>query len=250
MRRTILLWFLGFGLFGLLALSAGREAFAQHRGGARISMGGGFHFGPGRAAAPHPFQRAQIRPAFRRFDRDHDHDGDRDRGRFRGAGRGHYRGNLSNYGLGYGYLPYDYGYGYGGYDSGYAYPADYNSAGYSDSESPQVIVVEQPPAQVQAPAPKPAKPAHAVIENYTWPAKRSSRPSKSEARNLAQKDFGIVLKDGSVLTAETVFASNDGIHYVDPDGRHMQVAMNEVDRAATLRLNRERDLSLYLPAPE
>ncbi len=246
MRRIFLSGVCGLCLIALLSLGAGREACAQHRGDARIRMGGGPHFNPGRAAAPHPLQRAQIRPAFRRFDRDHD--GDRDRGRFRGRGR--HRGNLSNYGLGYGYLPYDYGYGYGGYDSGYDYPADYSSAGYSSSESPQVIVVEQPPAQVQAPAPKPAKPAHAEIKEYKWPAKRSSPPSKSEAKNLQQKDFGIVLKNGSVLTAETVFASGDGIHYVDPDGRHMQVAMNEVDRAATLRLNRERDLSLYLPAPE
>ena len=43
-------------------------------------------------------------------------------------------------------------------------------------------------------------------------------------------------------------ASDDVLHIVDPDERHMRVSMSAVDRAATLKLNRERKLDLYLPA--
>jgi hypothetical protein len=46
----------------------------------------------------------------------------------------------------------------------------------------------------------------------------------------------------------TVFASDDGLHYVDPDDKHLRISMSEIDRAATLKLNRARNLNLYLPA--
>jgi hypothetical protein len=62
--------------------------------------------------------------------------------------------------------------------------------------------------------------------------------------------FAIVLKDGSTLSAEAVFASDDGLHYVDPDERHLRISMREVDRAATLKLNRARNLNLHLPATQ
>jgi hypothetical protein len=48
----------------------------------------------------------------------------------------------------------------------------------------------------------------------------------------------------------TVFASDDGLHYVDPDERHLLISMSEVDRTATLKLNRARNLDLYLPAAQ
>jgi hypothetical protein len=48
----------------------------------------------------------------------------------------------------------------------------------------------------------------------------------------------------------SIFASDDGLHYVDPDARHLRIAMSEVDRAATLKLNRARNLDLYLPAAQ
>lgn len=244
MRRIFLL-----GLFALFALSAAQNARAQRPGGMQIRMSGGPHMNPGPAHAPRAYRGAQIRPAYRRFDRDHDGDRDRFRGRrHRWMGYGY-----MPYGAGYGYVANDLGYDYAGYDSGYLYSAD--DQGPASGYEPQqpVIVVQQPAPVVQAPAPQEQKPpAKAEIEEYKWPAKgKGAKPAAAASdAETAQTDFGIVLKNGSVLTAETVFATDDGLHYVDPDGRHMLVAVSAVDRAATLRLNRERKLSLYLPAPE
>jgi hypothetical protein len=89
-------------------------------------------------------------------------------------------------------------------------------------------------------------PARPVLTNYTWPA--AARPSAAVAPEGETQTFEIVLKDGSRLAATTVVASDDVLHYVDPDERHMRVSMSMVDRAATLKLNRERRLTLYLPA--
>ncbi|HEV2215335.1 MAG TPA: hypothetical protein VGR64_08610 [Terracidiphilus sp.] len=246
MRRILLL-----GLFALLTLSAAQNARAQRRGGARGSFAVGAHFSPARVAPQARFNnRTAIRPAYRRFDRDGDGDRDRFRGgRRRGVGYGY-----MPYGAGYGYVANDLGYDYAGYDSGYLYPADDEGSVYGYGSQQPVIVVQQPaPVFEQAPAPQVQKPpAKAEIEEYKWPAKSKTAQPAAAANDAetAQTDFGIVLKNGSVLTAETVFATDDGLHYVDPDGRHMLVAVSAVDRAATLKLNRERKLSLYLPAPE
>jgi hypothetical protein len=41
---------------------------------------------------------------------------------------------------------------------------------------------------------------------------------------------------------------DDGLHYVDPDERHLLISMSAIDRPATLKLNRARNLNLDLPA--
>ena len=140
--------------------------------------------------------------------------------------------------LGYGYLPYD---------SGDAYD-------YAPQYAPQpVLFVQQPPPLVQAAAPAVVQPTgHAVITEYKWPAERAATsPSAHSTRSEPEpQPFGIVLKNGSTLSAVAVFASDDGLHYVDPDARHMRISMTEVDRAATLKLNRARNLDFYLPAAQ
>jgi hypothetical protein len=73
--------------------------------------------------------------------------------------------------------------------------------------------------------------------------KRASAPSEGELQS-----FGIVLKDGSTLSATTIVASGNVLHYVDQEERYMRVSMSQVDREATLKLNRERKLTLHLPA--
>ncbi len=85
-----------------------------------------------------------------------------------------------------------------------------------------------------------------------WPVAHatSSRSVPSATSGSEPQAFAIVLKDGSTLSAVSVFSSDDGLHYVDPDERHLRVSMSEVDRAATLKLNRARNLNLYLPAPQ
>jgi hypothetical protein len=149
-----------------------------------------------------------------------------------GHGFSHTRG-VSPYGYGYGYLPYD---------SGAAY--DYE---------PQPAPFVQPAQYVQPPAPAVVRPTgHPVIMEFKWPAAgATSSPSAPAATSGSEaQTFGIVLKDGSTLSAVSVFSSDDGLHYVDPDARHLRVLMSEVDRAATLKLNRARNLDMYLPAAQ
>jgi hypothetical protein len=137
--------------------------------------------------------------------------------------------------FGYAYLPYDY-------DSGDE---------YSNAQQP-VIFVQQPPVFVPAPAPVVQPPGHPVITEYKWPvaSAASSHSAPSTAPEPEPQTFAIVLKDGSTLSAETIFASDDGLHYVDPDERHLLISMTQVDRAATLKLNRARNLNLHLPAAQ
>jgi hypothetical protein len=158
----------------------------------------------------------------------------------RGGGHGFGRARgVSPYGIGYGYLPFDSGYGYSPYDSGSDYlPYDTGSA-YAYGPPPPFLA--QPPAP-----PVVQPPVHPVITEYKWPAGGAASPP-SEAEPEA---FAIVLKNGSTLSAVAVFASDDGLHYVDPDERHLRVSMSEVDRGATLKINRARNLSLYLPAAQ
>jgi hypothetical protein len=161
------------------------------------------------------------------------------RGGFRpGFARGGYGFNraraVSPYGFGYGYLPYD---------SGDAYPY-----------GPQpVFLAQQPPLFVQPPAPPIVElPVHPVVTEYKWPAAgAASTPSAPSTTSESEPQaFAIVLKDGSTLSAVAVVASDDGLQYVDPDEKHLRISMREIDRAATLKLNRARNLNLYLPAAQ
>jgi hypothetical protein len=155
-----------------------------------------------------------------------------------GAGHGFARGGyrfsrgraVSPYGFGNAYLPSDYG-----YDSGAAY-----------AYAPQpAVFIQPPPIFIQPPARPAAEPEHPMVTEYKWPAATADSSPQSESQV-----FAIVLKDGSTLSALTVFSSDDGLHYVDPDERHLRISMSEIDRAATIKLNRARNLNLYLPAPQ
>jgi len=157
-----------------------------------------------------------------------------------GGGSGFARGGFSRARA---VSPYGYGYAYLPFDSGAAY----------DDASQQVLYAQQPPQFVQPPAPPVVRPAgHPVIMEFKWPAATAtSSPSAPLTTSESEaQTFGIVLKNGSTLSAVSVFSSNDGLHYVDPDARHLLVSMSEVDRAATLKLNRARNLDLYLPAAQ
>jgi hypothetical protein len=147
---------------------------------------------------------------------------------------------------GYGRLPNNYGYLAGGYGYGYAGDdtAPYDAVGgYAYVPQPMYLDPSSaPPPAIQVET----KPAHPVLTNYTWPV--ASAPNGAVVAEGQTQTFGIVLKDGSTLAATTIVAADDVLHYVDPDERHMRVSMSAVDRAATLKLNRERKLTLYLPA--
>ncbi|HKN20068.1 MAG TPA: hypothetical protein VJX73_01555 [Terracidiphilus sp.] len=161
----------------------------------------------------------------------------------RGGGRSGFARGGYGFSRSRGVSTYGFGYAYPPYDSGAAY-------GYAPQPA---LFIQQPPQFVEPPAPPVVKPpVHPVITEYKWPtagaaSSPSSPPTASENEPQA---FAIVLKDGSTLSAISVFASDDGLHYVDPEARHLRIFMSEVDRAATLKLNRARNLNLYLPAAQ
>jgi hypothetical protein len=139
--------------------------------------------------------------------------------------------------------PYGFGYAYPPYDSGASYV-----------DTPQPVPFDQQPVFVQPPA-TPAPPAvgstgRAVILEYKWPAggAASSPSAHSTTSESETQAFAIILKDGSTLSAVSVLVSDDGLHYVDPDERHLLISMSAIDRPATLRINSARNLNLYLPA--
>jgi len=126
-------------------------------------------------------------------------------------------------GFGSGYLPYET-------DDSYAY-------------GPQSVVRVQPPSPPVIESPPPE--VHPVVKGYAWDAAATAAPDASETQR-----FGIVLRNGTTLSAVMVVTSGDQLQYVDEDERHLRVEMSEVDRPATLKLNRERKLMLHLPASE
>ena len=155
-----------------------------------------------------------------------------------GGGHGFVRGGY-RVSRGRAFSPYGFSNGYLDYDSGDAY-AYAPQPGYYLQPPVQPVVFLQPPTR---PA---TQPDHPVVTEYTWPA----ATAKSSTPASEPQFFAIVRKDGATLSAVTVFASDDGLHYVDPDERHMRISMSEIDRAATLKLNRARNLNLYLPAQQ
>ena len=138
------------------------------------------------------------------------------------------------------YLPYGSGYDYAPYDLSDAY-----------AQAPEPVILVQPPPEFVEPPPAPvAKPVgHPVIKEYKWPAAdEGSSAASSPASDSQPQTFTLILKDGSTRSAVMIFASEDGLHYVDTDERCLRISMSEVDRAATLNLNRARNLNLHLPA--
>lgn len=125
-----------------------------------------------------------------------------------------------------------YGSGFPWYDTGYDY-------GYMQAPAPSIIIVQQPtpPVVVQE---KPSE-AQPEIHEYkqTTPA---PAPSETELQG-----FAIVLKDGSSESAMAVWVQDNVVRYVDRAGRHRQAPLDQVDREATRKLNRERKLDLWLP---
>jgi hypothetical protein len=177
--------------------------------------------------------------------------------RYGRGGPGFGRGGFGRGGYGFSRAramsPYGYGYPYLAYDSGADYPYASQPAFFQTGLPQPAYFAPQPLFLVQAqPAPPVvAPPVHPVITEYKWPAvAAASSSSRSGASGSEPQAFAIVLKNGSTLSAVSIFSSDDGLHYVDPDERHLRISMSAVDRAATLKLNRARNLDLYLPAPQ
>jgi hypothetical protein len=107
----------------------------------------------------------------------------------------------------------------------------------SYAPEPTPVVAQPPTVYVLVPQ-APPEPAKAEIHEYEPPV--GSTPAMDQT-------FAIVLRDGSVRSAVAVTVQKSQLYFVDPEGGHRLVSLDAVDREATLRVNRERNLRLQLP---
>ncbi|MHB8640330.1 MAG: hypothetical protein ACYDBL_11070 [Candidatus Acidiferrales bacterium] len=103
-----------------------------------------------------------------------------------------------------------------------------------EQQPPQVILVQTPPAQQQAPeASAPSAPS---------PAAEQSQPPLPDIG-----EFVLVLHDGTKIKAVAFTRQNDRIVYITKDGLRHSFSMSALDPAATQRLNEQRGTPLQLP---
>ena len=125
-------------------------------------------------------------------------------------------------------------YGYSGL------PFYYDNYDYGVPLAPPPPMPQLPPyVVVQAPPPV----VHPEVHEY------GQASAADGAAVQPPPAFALALRDGSVHSAVAVAVQDDGLHYVDPDGRHEIVALEALDRDTTRRLNEERKLNLRLPVP-
>lgn len=222
MRRFVWL-----SLFALLATGADAQRAGGFRDGG-TGAGGARPSGFGRSIPQGIFQPNRFNGGFKN----------------RGFGFGFNRGTFGfpfgfgngSYGLGWVGLPLDYG----ASDTGYGYEPE-----SARPVQPTVIVVQQPQQPVPMPTSyaQPPRAGQTVIQEYGPPAPPIAEPSTTGASTT----FGIVLTNGTRLEAIGAVVNDGLLKYVDPDQRNREVALSQVDREATLKVNRDRGLNLWLP---
>lgn len=210
-------------LFSLFLIAV--AAFAQHGGGFRGGSAAGFRFGGGRVGSPVFRDGRFFGPNF-------------------GVNRGFYR-RFGNFANGY-YSPY---FNYFPYLGAYALMGDYSLLGdYFAYPGPAEYPVinnnaVSMPADSQAESSPPvsqAQPAQPVVHEYKW-----NEPTT--APNEQNATFTIALKDGSKRYSVMAWVQNRQLYYLDSEGHQQVLAANVIDRDATERLNREKNLNLRLP---
>ena len=118
---------------------------------------------------------------------------------------------------------------------GYAYPSPADSgeseqAGGQPQQQPQMIVVQQAPAQSAQTAPQPAE--QAVAEQPPLP-------------DAGQ--FTLVLHNGTQIEAVAFTQMKDHIVYITRDGSRRILSLGDLDKDATIRVNQERGTPLQFP---
>jgi hypothetical protein len=203
---------------------------AQRGGGGHGGMVGGFHGGVGGGFRGGGFAGPGFRGGFGGFH--HGFNG------FRGGfgprnrvvfGFGYYPGAYwPYYGAGWGY-PY---YGYPYYDvpySGYSYPPAYYDYGPSAS-SPVVIYQSQPPVTLYEVLPR-------------------EQPETASTQGNENPIYLIALKgQDNVCAAQAYWFTGDTLHFITLEGEAKQAPTKSIDRAVTLRLNRDRHVDFRIPS--
>jgi hypothetical protein len=143
----------------------------------------------------------------------------------------------------------------------YPYPLYVGGSGYDNSYA-QTPIQQQPQQQpnnvtvVYPPQPAP------VIVNQFGPGDASKaavdgrnpespsvyQPEPEQTDQPSSDHFLIALKDHTVYSVVAYWADNDTLHYFTSGNVHNQVSLSLVDRALTLRLNRESGAEMQLPA--
>lgn len=101
-----------------------------------------------------------------------------------------------------------------------------------EQQPPQVIIVQQPqPPAGEATAEAPPSAAPAAVEQPPLP-------------DVGQ--FVLVLHDGTQIQAVAFTRQSERIVYITTDGRRRSIAIGDLDKAATRRLNNERGTPLQL----
>jgi hypothetical protein len=182
----------------------------------------------------------------------------------RSLGYGYGRG-LRGYGYG-GYWPYYawgypwYGFGYSywpGYYSGYYnyYPYDYY---YPDTYSDPAYTYSQPaPVATYAPAQGDAYgqtaasgtyagPVHSVTRSYDEYGQETAPAGGSTANS--SPIYLIAQKDGEIQAAASYWITGQTLHYVTLNREEKQVELSSVNHSLTQQLNRERHVTMSLPA--
>jgi len=119
------------------------------------------------------------------------------------------------------------------YGSDYGYPANYGE-GYPSGLNIIVTPFQQSPVE---PPPPPPPPVQSEMHEYHWPSSGSD-PGAA---------FSIVLKDGTVYRATTVWVQDNTVCFTTPDGTRGQVSVTSVNREDTQRANAAQHLALSLP---
>lgn len=170
-----------------------------------------------------------------------------------------FRGGFNNHGFGFGFgfgfnrgpFGFPFGFGNGSYGAGWVgLPPDYGpydtGYGYQPESArpaqPTVIVIPQPVPTPTSYA-QPPRAGQTIVEEYGPPAPAIAQPSTTGVSTT----FGIVLKNGTKIEAIGAVVNDGLLKYADPDQRNREVALSEVDREATLKVNRDRGLNLWLP---
>lgn len=232
---------------GLCCLVAAGMAplLAQRGGGGHGGGGGGFHGGGGTGGGGFRggggigggFRGGGIGGGFR---------GGFDRG-FRGFGpgfRGFY-GGLGFYGYGwpYAYYPYDWGWDYSDYYDYSPYVSSYYPS-YAYNTSPNVTVIY--PAQ-QTVAPAYSTQVQPVVRSYDQYGQEVRPQASAPSAASGSPIYLIATKDQLIRAAASYWVSGNTLHYVTLQRQEQQVALDTVDRALTMQLNRERRVSFQLP---
>ncbi|MBS1858985.1 MAG: hypothetical protein JST11_26670, partial [Acidobacteria bacterium] len=136
----------------------------------------------------------------------------------------------------YGYDPYAYSYG-----SGYSYPA------YQPSSNVVLVYPQQPQAATSIYVER-AQPAMHQYDEYGQEVRPAPAPQQPAAGGDGSPLYLIAFQKGEIRAAVAYWVDGGTLHYVTREHEERQAPLASVDRAFSLKLNRERRVSFSLPA--